>query len=229
MKKASILGLACALFLGAQTVSAQETAQEVTYQPDPSQGLLINRMQDNWFITVEGGADVYAAKYWGARKFSDRFMPAAGIYVGKWFTPVFGARAGVNYLGLKGVATGPDYFGVLPGEKVNGYYKTKSNEVGPQFDLMVNLTNWWCGYNPDRIYNASFYVGAGTYFSFTKDAAGDWGYRDNILLDLRAGILQNFRISKQMQLGLDLRWSGVSCTQNYGGKGFNQKYMPLQA
>lgn len=227
MKKATLLGMACALFLGAQAVNAQESAQEITYQPDPSQGVLINRMQDNWFITVEGGADVFAAKRWSGRKFGDRFMPAAGLYVGKWFTPVFGARAGVNWLGLKGLADGPQYIGTF-GEKVGNYYKTKFNEIGPQFDLMVNLTNWWCGYNPDRVYNATVYVGAGGYFTFTKQG-DEWKNANDILLDVRAGLLQNFRLSKQMQLGLDLRWTGLSGLQNYGGTGFNQKYFPLQA
>ncbi len=56
MKKATFIAAACALVLGAQSLAAQEVAQEVTYTTDPSQGILMNRMQDNWFITAEGGA-----------------------------------------------------------------------------------------------------------------------------------------------------------------------------
>jgi len=121
MKKATFIAAACALVLGAQSLAAQEVAQEVTYTTDPSQGILMNRMQDNWFITAEGGASFYIASKSIHYSIGKRFMPAGSIYVGKWFTPVFGARAGVNVLGLKGLATGPNYYGVLPGAtKVDG-------------------------------------------------------------------------------------------------------------
>ena len=113
MKKASLIACACALFMGVQGLAAQEAAQEITYVSDPSQGLLLNRMKDNWFITVEGGASFYIAPQGVHRDAADRFMPAASIYGGKWFSPVFGGRFGVNYLGLKGLATGHEYVGAL--------------------------------------------------------------------------------------------------------------------
>ena len=235
MKKATFIAAACALAMGAQALTAQEVAQKVTYTPDPSQGYLMNRMQDNWFITAEGGASFYIASKSVHYSIGKRFMPAGSIYAGKWFTPVFGARAGVNVLGLKGLATGPEYVGVLPGAtKVDGYYPTKYLEVGPVFDLMVNLTNWWCGYKPNRVYNATVYVGAGAYFTFTKK------YKDNStdtkisgvhndIMTLRAGIINSFRVSKQVALSLDLRFSGLDGLQNYGGEGWNRKYGSLQA
>ena len=235
MKKATFIAAACALVLGAQSLAAQEVAQEVTYTTDPSQGILMNRMQDNWFITAEGGASFYIASKSIHYSIGKRFMPAGSIYVGKWFTPVFGARAGVNVLGLKGLATGPNYYGVLPGAtKVDGYYPTKYLKVGPVFDLMVNLTNWWCGYKPNRVYNATAYVGAGAYFTFTKK------YKDNSneakisgahndIMTLRAGIINSFRVSQQVALSLDVRFSGLDGLQNYGGEGWSRKYGSLQA
>ncbi|MDE6207102.1 MAG: OmpA family protein [Muribaculaceae bacterium] len=232
MKKATLFACALALF-GAQAVSAQEVAQELTYQPDPSQGVLLNRMQDNWFITAEGGASFYYAPVGVHRAVADRFMPAASIYAGKWFSPVFGGRFGVNYLGLKGLAEGPNYFGVLRGEMVGDYYKTKFAEIGPVFDLMVNLTNWWCGYKPNRVYNAIGYVGAGGYFTLTKhynEAGESEGFKhiENEVFTLRVGLLQNFRISEQMQIGLDLRASGLSSLQNQGGANWNKKGISWQ-
>ncbi len=232
MKKATFIAAACALVLGAQSLAAQEVAQEVTYTTDPSQGILMNRMQDNWFITAEGGASFYIASKSIHYSIGKRFMPAGSIYVGKWFTPVFGARAGVNVLGLKGLATGPNYYGVLPGAtKVDGYYPTKYLEVGPVFDLMVNLTNWWCGYKPNRVYNATVYVGAGAYFTFTKQADGkdySWKNADNNLMTLRAGIINSFNVSKHVALSLDIRFSGIDGLQNFGGANWNRKYGSLQ-
>ncbi|MDE6575712.1 MAG: hypothetical protein K2L84_10345 [Muribaculaceae bacterium] len=236
MKKATLIACACALFMGAQAAGAQEVAQELTYQPDPSQGVLLNGMKDNWFITLEGGASFYVADKGVHRDVADRFMPAGSIYGGKWFSPVFGGRFGVNYLGLKGLATGPEYFGVLRGETVDGgkYYKTKYAEIGPVFDLMINLTNWWCGYKPNRVYNAVGYVGAGAYFTLTNqynEQGKSEGFKhvENEIMTLRVGLINYFRISKQMQISLDLRFSGLDGLQNCGGARWNEKYGSIQA
>lgn len=231
MKKGTLLACACALVLGAQATVAQES-QEVTYVSDPAQGLLINRMQDNWFITAEGGASFYIADKSIHRKIGDRFMPAASLYVGKHISPVFGLRAGFNWLGLKGLADGPDYIGAMPDQMVGNYYKTKYNEFGLVFDVMVNLTNWWCGYNPNRVYNATVYAGAGAYSTFTKEYKGTnadgWKHRDNAIMTLRAGLINSFRLNKHIALSLDLRFSGLDGLQNCGGKGWNEKYGSLQ-
>ena len=229
MKKATLLACACALFMGV-AANAQEATQELQYQPDPSQGVLLNRMKDNWFITAEAGASFYIAPYGVHRAVADRFMPAASIYGGKWFSPVFGGRFGVNYLGLKGLAPSQRYIGAMP-EMVNGYYKTKYAEIGPVFDLMVNLTNWWCGYKPNRVYNATVYAGAGAYFTLTRhyDAQGNSeGFKnaDNDIINLRAGLINSFRISEQMQISLDLRATGLSDLAGVDG---NRKALALQA
>ncbi|MBO4943266.1 MAG: OmpA family protein [Muribaculaceae bacterium] len=229
MKKATIIACACALAMGI-AADAQESAQELQYQPDPSQGVLVNRMKDNWFITAEGGASFYVAPHGKERAVADRFMPAASLYAGKWFSPVFGGRFGISYLGLKGLTNNPNAVGAQR-DMVNGYYKTKYAEVGPVFDLMVNLTNWWCGYKPNRVYNATVYAGAGAYFPFTKhyDARGNSdGYKhtSNTTMNLRAGLINSFRISEQMQISLDLRATGLSDVAALAG---NQKSVALQA
>ena len=229
MKKATLLACACALFMGV-AANAQEATQELQYQPDPSQGVLLNRMKDNWFITAEAGASFYIAPYGVHRAVADRFMPAASIYGGKWFSPVFGGRFGVNYLGLKGLAPSQRYIVAMP-EMGNGYYKTKYAEIGPVFDLMVNLTNWWCGYKPNRVYNATVYAGAGAYFTLTRhyDAQGNSeGFKnaDNDIINLRAGLINSFRISEQMQISLDLRATGLSDLAGVDG---NRKALALQA
>ncbi len=227
MKKATLLAFACALFMG-QAAVAQE-AQEVTYVSDPTQGVLLNRMQDNWFITAEGGAGFYFAHHSIHRNISDRFSPAAGLYAGKWFSPVFGGRFGVSFLGLKGLSSIENAVGVRPNEPmVDGkYYKQKMNEIGPAFDLMINLTNWWCGYRPGRVYNAVFYVGAGGYFTMQKEfkANGEsngWHNAHDAVLNVRTGIINTFNVSKQVALSLDIRWSGIDGIQNQGGAGWNE-------
>ena len=45
MKKVILLAIACVLGMG-QTIFAQETAKDVTYVPDETQGYLLNRFKD---------------------------------------------------------------------------------------------------------------------------------------------------------------------------------------
>ncbi len=210
MKKATLLACACAMFIGAQSLVAQE-ANEITYVSDPSQGYLLNRTRDNWFITAEGGANISFAKYGIHTELKDRFAPTAGLYVGKWFSPVFGGRFGASWYTLKGCSPTPTNGALLDHVRPDGYYKTKTQEIGAMFDLMVNLTNWWCGYRPGRVYNASFYVGGGAYFTFAPDyvkgSQDGWKYAHNCRLTTRAGILNTFNVSKQVAINLDLRWT----------------------
>ncbi len=217
------------MFAGAQSIVAQEPAENVQYVSDPSQGVLLNRMQDNWFITAEGGANIYFSHKSIHRDLSDRFSPAASIYAGKWFTPVFGARAGVTWMQLKGLADGPDFMGTLKYDyRPDGFYKQRTQEIGPVFDLMVNLTNWWCGYKPNRVYNASVYVGAGALWTISHQD-GSWKNAHNILLNLRAGLINTFNVSKQVALSLDIRWTGIDGLQNVPRKNWNEKYSDLSA
>lgn len=225
MKKATLLACACAIF-AASNVVAQENAQEVTYVSDPEQGVLLNRTRDNWFITAEGGADIYFAHHAIHRNLSDRFAPAAGLYAGKWFSPVFGGRLGVSWMTLKGLSSSDRALGVLADEyRPDGYYKTKTNEIGPMFDLMVNLTNWWCGYKPNRVYNATFYVGGGAYWTLDKD----WKNRHDIIPTLRSGIINTFNVSKQVALSLDIRWNWMDGLQNMPGELWNEDYQTVSA
>lgn len=217
MKKATILAFACALFMG-QAAVAQESAKEITYVNDPSQGYLFNRFQDNWFITAEGGTGIYLSSFDSKRNLLDRFSPAASIYAGKWFSPIIGLRAGINYLGIKGLTENPAY-GLVNEHMTDGLYKEKFNLFGPQVDVMLNLTNWWCGYRPGRIYNATFYLGAGGYFTFAKRAEGNkdakWKHVEDDFLDVRAGLINSFRVSEQVQLSLDIRLNGFKGPSNF--------------
>lgn len=227
MKKISLIAAACALAV------APMAAQETQYQEDPSQGYLMNSMKDNWFITAQGGVNVNFSRHDVVRDLKDRFAPNAALYVGKWFTPVFGGRIGVDWMYLKGMGT-KDADGYLPNEHMtDGYYKTRQMAIGPTFDLMVNLTNWFCGYKPGRVYNFTVYGGAGAYCMLgrTLDAKGNadgWHNKDKVLT-FRAGIINSFNVSKQVQLSLDLRASAYDATCDDIYDTSNRTYLDVQA
>ncbi len=200
MKKATFFACACALLMG-QSLMAQNNAQEVTYVEDPTQGVLVNKFSNNWFITVDGGAGVYFSSFDDHRKFTDRFAPAADIYVGKWFSPIIGLRLGASWMQNKGLSNGPVAGSLLDEYRPDGYYKTLYNQVGPAADVMINLTNWWCGYKPNRVYNAIVYAGAGGYFTLNND----WHTLRDTNLFGRVGFINSFNVSKRVALSLDIR------------------------
>lgn len=233
MKKTTLLAFAFAA-VSALGVCAQDApAQEVQYVEDPSQGYLFNRFKDNWFITAEGGVNMYFSHGDSERNTSDRFAPAAGLYVGKWFSPIIGARVGAHFLSCKGmsdVRTQDTYAG-----DINGKYKQKFNEIGPAFDVMLNLTNWWCGYHPGRKYNCIFYAGAGGFWSFTNKYNLEtgknegWERTQDRVLTMRAGLINTFNVSKQVQLSLDLRWNGIDNHKDEYGDAWNRTSHDVQA
>ena len=238
MKKITLLAAACALFAAPAAVAQVEeivdvvSVQEVQYVEDPTQGLLLNRFKDNWFVTLQGGANIYFSHHDKAHKLRDRFNYNAALYVGKWFTPVWGARIGADFLSLKGAgkAGAPGQLNE-PMVGHDGLYKTNYNAVGPVFDVMANLTNLFCGYKPNRVYNFTFYVGAGGYWTLSRHFNNDGtmtGYKDDHdkILTFRSGIINSFRIARNLDLFLDLRASAIDgCSEQPG----NRVWLDVQA
>lgn len=227
MKKITILALLCAIF-SVSSASAQQ--QEVTYVEDPAQGYLFNKFKDNWFVTAEGGVNVFFSPNDVHRDVLDRLSPAASIYAGKWFSPIIGLRAGVNWLKLKGLSE----VGADGQPMVNGHYKQEFHEVGPVFDVMLNLTNWICGYKPGRKYNLTVYAGGGCYFSFAPKykANGEkdgWSHMDDEILTARAGIINSFNVSDAVQLSLDIRYSALDNHRDEIADTWNKSASNLQA
>lgn len=236
MKKTKLFALACAMTVGFGAMAQEPAAQEVQYVEDPSQGYLFNQFKDNWFVTAEGGAGIYFSHGDSERKTWDRFSPAASVYVGKWFSPVIGLRAGVNFLITKGLSDieTPD---IRP-HMINGKYNQKFNELGPVFDVMLNLTNWWCGYHPGRKYNAVFYAGGGGYWTFYhkygQNADGSfsdegWKRHGDRVMTFRAGLINSYNITPQVQLALDIRYSGIDNHRDEAGYSWNRTSHDLQA
>ena len=230
MKKTTLLALACAFGISF-AAQAQEATQEVQYVEDPAQGYLFNRFKDNWFITGEAGANIYFSHGDSERKLGNRFAPTAGLYVGKWFSPIIGLRVGASWMQNKGISDIPVGFC----KPYNGVYKQKFNEFGPVFDVMLNLTNWVCGYHPGRKYNLIAYAGGGGYWTYEKgdvangDEKNGWQRDDDRVLAFRVGVINTFNVSKQVQLGLDIRYTGLDNHRDEAGDGWNRTSHDLAA
>lgn len=206
MKKSVLLTLAV-LAAGAFTASAQE----VTYVEDCSQGYLMNRAKDNWFMTAQGGANILFAKANSQAELKNRIDGNAALYFGKWVTPTFGFRFGGQYLMTKGATFAQGMFRKMnEGSLGNGYYPEKMQAVSPEFDVLINLTNWWCGYRPGRVYNAVLHGGGGCMFTFRRayNAEGDlrWRHAAYTPIYIAAGLQNSFAVSKHVDLFLDVTY-----------------------
>ena len=216
MKKITLLAFACAMFFAPAAVNAQE----VTYVEDPAQGYIFNRFQDNWFIEAEGGAGVMLSTWDRVGKFKDRIGWKANLAVGKWFSPIIGLRIGGEINKMRGFANTQAANGAL-GLRIDNKKTTTQgctyqnfNNIGGFGDVLINLTNWWCGYKPNRVYNAVVYAGMGVHWVFEREGntangkfkynGGKDGHSRNF--SARAGLLNEFRLSKHVNLLLDLRF-----------------------
>lgn len=216
MKKSVLLALA-ALTLGGTSA----LAQEVVYEPDCSQGLLMNANKSNWFFTIEGGGNIQFSKFDIHAPIKDRFCGQGAIYFGKWVNPVFGFRFGANWTMLKGATDNlgteggfiHHHMGAHPKDTYDNYYREKWMGLGPEFDILINLTNWFCGYKPNRVYNFILHGGAGGYWTWINqlNAKQKYGWRPahNTIMFMSAGITQNFRLSSVVDLFIDFQYELV--------------------
>lgn len=153
-----------------------------------------NSFWSNWFIQV--GADWnawYSQEEHGLnlsnspiKKF--RSNPGVSVALGKWFTPGLGLRTKVQGIWGKTV-TDADNAG-------NGNKYWLANE-----QVMFNLSNMLCGYNPSRVWNFVPFAGLGVGRSMTYN---------EYAMGFSAGILNQFYVGKKVALNVELGWNSMS-------------------
>ena len=168
-------------------------------QEDPTlkYSVATNSFWSNWFIQANVN---YSASWAGTDKiFQNPFYKfplgtaltdvdhdtrtALGfsLAIGKWFTPG---------LGLRTKATGI-WMGKAFNSDIDKYLAVNEN-------VLFNLSNMFCGYNENRIWNFIPYLGAGVARNFDAKA--------NTFL-VNAGILNTFRLSKKLAANLELGYT----------------------
>ena len=202
MKKITTVAMLLALFIAPLAMGATTTEQETV--PDESQGLLINGFWDNWYISIDGGAGVFFSNADENISFSKRIVPNAGLNFGKWWTPVFGTRIGLDYMGGNGATFNPEAFG-FQNSLVDGYsdlYHQKHYGLRPHLDGMVDLVNLFGGYSPTRVYSLIIYAGFGYGYGWTADQPINEGFW---CTELRGGLINSFHVSKAIDINLELK------------------------
>ena len=162
------------------------------------------------FLDLQGGAQYTL----GEAKFGDLISPNVQLGIGYQFTPVFGMRLQANGWQSKGGWNG--YKATKDGTPYTADYKFKY--VAPGLDFMFNLSNLFCGWNPNRVFNATAFIGGGANFAWGNDEVNELAatmkntsaYNLEYLWDGtkvrpygRAGIDLEFKVSKSVSIMLE--------------------------
>ena len=162
------------------------------------------------FLDLQGGAQYTL----GEAKFGDLISPNVQLGIGYQFTPVFGMRLQANGWQSKGGWNG--YKATKDGTPYTADYKFKY--VAPGLDFMFNLSNLFCGWNPNRVLNVTAFAGAGANIAWDNDEVNELAatmkntsaYNLEYLWDGtkvrpygRAGLELAFKVSKSVSLMLE--------------------------
>ena len=210
IKKTMLAALALAasgtaLAQEAQTVQNGDFTETVEYSTDKFK-VETNRFWSNWFISAGGGVNLYFGDHDKQVKFGKRLAPAVDVAIGKWFTPGIGVRFAYSGLSVKGATqTGIHSTGEeVPGKGGYGYWLTKQkfNYFNFHLDAMFNVSNLLFGYNPNRVYSLSPYVGLGVMKTNDTPKATE--------IAGHFGLMNSFRLCDALDLNLDIRGTLVS-------------------
>ena len=202
MKRFKRVLFASALLLGATSAMAQ-----VTYTDKEGNEY---QFKKHAFLDLQGGAQYTL----GEAKFGDLISPNVQLGLGYQFSPLFGMRLQANGWQSKGGWAG---FRANPGETpYNATYKFKY--VAPGVDFMFNLSNLFCGWNPNRVLNVTAFLGGGANIAWDNDEVNELAttikntstYNLEYLWDGtkvrpygRAGLELAFKVSKSVSLMIE--------------------------
>ena len=135
----------------------------------PVRSVLTNGIWDNWF--VQAGLDMSLMNPYGCN-FSNT-IPKGMTFglnaaVGKWFTPEFGLRGRVQW--DNGLIPNNSLEWVAPADDPKQNYKDGGIGVA-SIEAMLNLTNVFAGYDPERKWHTTGFVRAGLISQFTISSA----------------------------------------------------------
>lgn len=153
MKNYKILIVASMLLGIGTTMSAQSTYTDKANNE--------YQFKKHAFLNLQGGAQYTL----GEAKFDKLLSPNVQLGLGYQFSPVFALRLQANGWQSKGGWNG--YELARTGNPYTADYKF--NYVAPGLDLMFNLSNLFCGWNPNRVFNVTAFVGGGANIAWKND------------------------------------------------------------
>jgi OOP family OmpA-OmpF porin len=181
------------------------TMAQNTEDPTLKYSVATNSFWSNWFIQVGGDFNSWISDEEHGRGFdngdhfglfaSDRTTFGGALAIGKWFTPGLGLRTKLQLWKAKRVnSSDPDDFN----------YWTLNEHI------LFNVSNMLCGYNPNRVWNFIPFAGGGVSRNMTNNYYA---------MQLSAGILNTFRLSRHVALNVEVGWNRLE--QDFDGASGN--------
>lgn len=162
-----------------------------TETPFLKHSVATNDFMSNWFVTAGiDGTSFIGSQEKGLGLSQNLFRGfrtslGFGVGVGKWFTPGVGTRIKFQGVNGKGVVS----------DRASINKKNMKNYWVINGQVLFNMSNLICGYSENRFWNVIVYSGAGLLRNMTKDVYA---------LDLQVGLMNTFRICKNLDAFLDV-------------------------
>ena len=202
MKKRLLIILSCsACYIVGHSQESTIRVDTTINEHKDSKEIILNKFMNNWFIQGGAGVQHYFGDHNRQAKITEIMSPYFGLHVGKWFSPLVAGRIGVNGYQIKGLTQNGSH---STGEIYDASQSLSHQEFKywhANADALLNLTNLFSGYNRNRNYNISSYLGLG--WMVTEEPK----QRE---VSANLGFYQSLNLSGGLDLFLDIRGAMVN-------------------
>ena len=187
--------------IGAALLGMSMTAFAQQADPTLKYSVATNSFWSNWFIQVGGDYNIWYSNQEHGRHLDNggdfdflskqRRSFGGSIAIGKWFTPGFGLRTKLQGFNSK---------------KIGAVGVTSQHFWSLNEQIMFNLSNLFMGYNPERVWNISPFIGGGMARNMSAN---------RYVMQLSAGINSSWRLCRNLDLYAEAGWNRME--DNFDG------------
>lgn len=186
---------------GAALLGMSMTAFAQQADPTMKYSVATNSFWSNWFIQVGGDYNIWYSNQEHGRHLDNggdfdflskqRRSFGGSVAIGKWFTPGFGLRTKLQGFNSK---------------KIGAVGVTSQHFWSLNEQIMFNLSNLFMGYNPERVWNISPFIGGGMARNMSAN---------RYVMQLSAGINSSWRLCRNLDLYAEAGWNRME--DNFDG------------
>ena len=187
--------------IGAALLGMSMTAFAQQADPTMKYSVATNSFWSNWFIQVGGDYNIWYSNQEHGRRLDNggdfdflskqRRSFGGSVAIGKWFTPGFGLRTKLQGFNSK---------------KIGAVGVTSQHFWSLNEQIMFNLSNLFMGYNPERVWNISPFIGGGMARNMSIN---------RYVMQLSAGINSSWRLCRNLDLYAEAGWNRME--DNFDG------------
>ena len=187
--------------IGAALLGMSMTAFAQQADPTMKYSVATNSFWSNWFIQVGGDYNIWYSNQEHGRRLDNggdfdflskqRRSFGGSVAIGKWFTPGFGLRTKLQGFNSK---------------KIGAVGVTSQHFWSLNEHIMFNLSNLFMGYNPERVWNISPFIGGGMARNMSAN---------RYVMQLSAGINSSWRLCRNLDLYAEAGWNRME--DNFDG------------